>query len=91
MRQEIRDHVYEIDNDQLNGRFAVVCSMEWQQVENEPYTWGHGRGHDTECEATFMQVQIGELSLTRDQAVLAFGEEEIAKIEQHFAEEFLDT
>lgn len=48
----------------------------------EPYSWGQSRGTETEVSATLTGVTLGKLTLTRDQAVLMFGEDAIERAER---------
>ena len=47
----------------------------------EPYSWGESRGTETNVEVRLVAVHLGGLRLTREQAVLAFGSDAVADLE----------
>ena len=61
----------------------VECEfdIEIETYEAEPYSWGGSRGTETEIDATLKSVKLGGLTITRDQAVLMFGEDAIERAE----------
>jgi hypothetical protein len=72
-----------IDLDGLIYVEDVECEFDIkiETYEAEPYSWGGSRGTETEIDATLKSVKLGNLVITRDQAMLMFGLDAIKRAE----------
>ncbi|WP_111732223.1 hypothetical protein [Roseovarius amoyensis] len=76
------------------GELPVVITydIEGDECTAEPYSWGGSRGTDLRLDAEVYNVKIGNLNLSRDQAVLLFsdeqrdGEQFLKQLEEYAAE-----
>lgn len=88
---------YAIDLDGLIYVEDVTCDfdVEIDVYPAEPYSHGGSRGMETEITASLIAVKLGNMALTREQAVLMFGEDAIERAESvaedRVAEEGVDA
>ena len=75
---------YSIDLDGNVYVEDVACDFDFEITVSplEPYSWGQSRGNEVDIEATLTSVALGNLTITRDQAALMFGEEAIERAER---------
>lgn len=65
----------------------ITYTVKFDAYPAERYSWGGSRGTETVAEARIMSVQIGDLILDRNQAILAFGEEAVKWHENNASEQ----
>ena len=79
-----RESLVNVDNltdgtsvNNLRVRFCVS----WEEVENEPYSYGGSRGWTTEYRAEIQAFFIGALTFLRSDFVAMFGEDQAGNVE----------
>lgn len=66
----------------------ATFDVEVETFPAEPYSWGGSRGTETEVSARFKSMQLNGLTLRENEAIAAFGLEQINALEAQIEENY---
>ena len=61
---------FHTDEGDIDLTFHMTFDVEGEEEPREPYSWGGSRGYDVNLSAELINLQLGELHMTREQASL---------------------
>lgn len=70
--------------------FTITFDIEGEEYPAEPYSWGGSRGRECSLEAEIVNVRLGQLDMSRAEALLAFGRAWVVALEEAEAERCME-